>query len=257
MLTTEAPAETQQEPRPMIPEVESSQPQDTAGTEAESIEQDAPEAAQKLSIKDLAEKLGTEAAAVYDQVEVLPGITLGQYKDRARDLQQSEELLAEARENRAKVESELLLKNQALRIAQQEAGIEITPELIERAAKQTDQYKRLQDRIAVELMPEWAEESVRHEAEKRIDVLLDEYGYQAAEKPFMVDARLRKMFRDYARLRDEVAGVAARKVPNRKGQKPSPRTRTGGNVTNLARKVAEGAIHQNDAVSALGRLLKD
>lgn len=228
--------------------------------ESPGADDDPPEAVEQITAQALAEKLGMDVSDLYGSLQLDLGeglnISLGDLKDHGKDLLRSEQMLAKAQDERATVEADLLQKNQALRLAMDSAGVEITPEQMQAAQAQTDQYKQMQDRIAVELMPDWAEESVRHEAEKQIDGLLDEYGYFPAEKPYMVDARLRKMFRDFSRLKAEVSDVANRKVTNSgKGQKPRPTTKVSDNVTDIRSKVATGALSQEQAARELNKLL--
>jgi len=214
------------------------------------------EQAETFTVKQLAERLQAEPAELYKALQIDLGngesLSLGEIKDRAKDLVKSEAILAEANDQRLQIENDLLVKNQALQRQAQAAGIQLTPELVEQMQAERKQYNELQDRIAVELMPEWSDTEARHEDQKRISKALDEYGFYEAEKALVKDARLLKVFRDIQRLREDIRAVK----PVRPKQKPPQSQAGAGNAAKRVRdELAAGNVSQDQAIATLGKYL--
>ena len=238
------------------PEGEAPQAESAPAHESAEAVQDEQEAVQQLTVKALAEKLETEPGQLYDTLLIDVGgeepLTLGQIKDRAKELVRLDEVVASANEHRLTVENQLMQQRAALQRQAQRMGYQPSEADMAAAQAETEQYLKLQDALAVEYMPEWADTGVKHEDMKGVQALQDEYLFGEAERKLMVDARLLKLFRDYHRLRAEVKGVASKKKRQSVNQQPKAHTRTGSQVANI-RKMAES--NQDGAITELSKLL--
>jgi len=238
-------------PEEAAPQAESEPAQNSSDTDG-----DTQETAQQFTVKALAEKLEIEPSQLYDSLRIDVGgeepLTLGQIKDRAKELVRLDEVVASANEQRLEVENDLLQKRHALQRQAQRMGYQPTEADLAEAQAETAQYLQMQEALAVEYMPEWADTGVKHEDMKGIQAIQSEYLIGEAERRLMVDARLLKVFRDYHRLRAEVNGVASKKKRQKVNQKPGTHTRTGNQVAKI-RQLAES--NQGAAVAELGKLL--
>ena len=239
-----------------LPEGEAPQAESEPALDSSETDEDAQEAAQELTVKALAEKLEIEPAQLYDALVVDVGgenpLTLGQIKDRAKELNRLDEVVASANEQRLAVENDLMQKRQALQRQAQRMGYQPTEADLAEAQAEAQQYVQLQEALAVEYMPEWADTGIKHDDMKGVQAIQNEYLFTEAETALMVDARLLKVFRDYHRLRAEVSGVASKKKRQKVNQKPGAHTRTGSQVAKI-RELAQ--TDQGAAVSQLGKLL--
>lgn len=241
--------------RPQQIEESVSPAESPAAQESGETEASADEGPQTFTVKDLAETLNMDPAALYAGLQIDLGkgesMPLGEFKDRLKDVARSDELLAEVQLNRSKVEAELLQKNQALVLAQQEAGVEVTEQHIKQAAQQFKAYGELQDRTLTELVPDYAQSAFRQEFDSKVDKRLDALGYSATEKGYMKDARLRLEFYQHQRLLDELAAVTHKRVKTKRNQAPGSSTR----VTSSVEAIKTGKGNQDAKVAELGRLL--
>ena len=240
-------------------EADPSQPESDTGAEMSEAEQDAPEAAQNLTVKALAEKLGIEPAELYQslRIDLAEGqsVSLGEFKDRAKDLVEADALLAEASERQLTVENELLAKNQAMVRQMQQLGIQLTPEAQREADEQAKQYRAHQASLALQAMPEWKDEKARGVDIARIERIATEYGFSEAEQGILLDHRLLKLFRDFQRQRETVKAVRkARKKPTG-GRQSQTLTRGGSDVADIVSKAQSGQMSQKDAIAALAQKL--
>ena len=223
--------------------------------EVQDIEASQPEMAETFTIEAAAEALQMDQTEFYKALQVPTGdgesLSLSEVQDRLKDIVRSDELLAEVQTNREKVETDLLHKNQALVLAQQQAGIEVTEEHLQQAAQQRQAYADLQDRTLTELQPEYAEPAYRQKFDSLVAKRLDAMGYNKQEQGFMKDARLRLEFHKHQRLLDEIAGVANKRVRTKRDQKPRVLTKS----SNTVESIQSAGDTQNQKVEALGRLL--
>ena len=224
-------------------------------TESSETEASPAEELETFTVEAVAEALQMDPKALYEQLQVPIGdgesMSLGDFKDRIKDVLKSEALLAEVQVNREKVETDLLHKNQALMLAQQEAGVEVTEQHLQRAAKQREAYGQLQDRTLTELVPDYAESAFRQDFDKKVATRLEAMGYNKQEAAFMKDARLRLEFYRHQRLLDEVASVTKKRTVVRRNQTPKGLTRSSDTI----QSIRASKDTQNQKVEALGRLL--
>jgi|DEB0MinimDraft_10_1074344.scaffolds.fasta_scaffold00377_7 hypothetical protein len=239
-------------------EVQSSQSQSDGDQQTSETDQTQHEDAAEMTVSALAEQLGIEAAQLYNlQLDIGNGqqMTLGQLKDRAKDVSHADSLIAEVNEQRLSVENDLMQKRHAISRYAQRVGYQPTEQDQQEAQAELKAYREMQRALAIEFMPDWQSEETRATDIKGIEKLQDEYLFGQAEKAAMLDARLLKMMRDYHRLREEVRSVAKyRKNPKPK-QGPKVHTKTGSSVTKIGSQAAQGKLSQDAAVGELGKLL--
>ena len=245
-----APNPTQQAEVSVSPAEPSAAQEGSEGTEASEGESPA-----TFTVKDLATKLGIDPANVYAGLQIDLGngstVSFGEFKDRMKDVARSDELLAEVQDRRATVEADMLQKNQALVLAQQQSGVQVTEQHIEMAAQQQKAYGELQDRTLTGLMPDYAESAFRQDFDSRVATRLEALGYSAQERGYMKDARLRLEFYQHQRLLDEIAGTAHKKVNVKRNQSPGSSTRVQGSIA----AIRAGQGNQDSKIAELGKLL--
>ena len=244
---------------PQNPEVDSSQSQSDGDLETSEAEAEPDESPETLTVKSLAEKLGVDAKELYQSVSIDLGegqaLTLGELKDRGKDLLQSEALLANASEQQLEVENELLVKRQQLNVEAQRLGVEFTPEQQAEHMRAVDAYQDQQVRKALEIMPDWQDKATREADLTRIDKITKQYGFSEAEQSTILDARLLKVFRDFQRQRDTLARFKKEKVKSKRKQSPSSLTQSSNNVTEIAAQNKAGKLSSSDAVKGLAAYL--
>ena len=241
------------------PETDLSPAESEPALTSSETDEDTQEAGQKLTVKDLAEKLGVDADVLYNGLTLDLGddtsVTLGEFKDRLRDVAQADALVAEVNEQRLAVENELLAKRQAFNRYAEKLGWQPTDEDIAQAEADNKAYRELQETLAVEFMPEWSDAGAKAKDLKAIRAIQNEYGFGEVEQKAMLDARLNKLLRDYARLRDDVKGVAKLRKQPRRNQKPKGHTQIGDGVSKINAQIKSGNLTQDQAVRELGKAL--
>jgi hypothetical protein len=236
-----------------------SQPEPDAGTETSEADEDSPETAKQLTVKDLAAKLDVPVSDIYDQLMVDVGegqqISIGELKDRGRDVVQADALLAQANETRLNIENDLLVKREAIARYAQRIGYQPTETDLQESQAETQRYRNQQVQKALEIIPGWQDEGTRNKELEIIGNIADEYQFSEAESRLLIDARLLKLFRDYGTMRATMRKLS--KSYKRPKQKTSRRSevRSGGGVTNIRSSVKSGKTTQKDAVDQLGELL--
>ena len=244
---------------PQNPEVDSSQSQPDGDPETSEAEAEPDESPETLTVKGLAEKLGIDAKELYQSVSIDLGegqtLTLGELKDRGKDLLQSEALLANASEQQLEIENELLVKRQQLNVEAQRLGVEFTPEQSADHRRTIEAYQDDQVRKALQIMPDWQDKATREADLTRIDKITRQYGFSEAEQSTILDARLLKVFRDFQRQRDTLARFKKEKVHSKGKQSPSSLTRSSDKVTEIAAQNKAGTLSSGDAVKGLAAYL--
>ena len=199
-----------------------------------------------LTVKGLAEKLNMPVEALYADLELVPGMTLGQAKDQAKDLLKAQELLSTAEDKRISGENELIRKQQEYRIALQDPNL--TQEEVEQRWEATVKAANKQ---AIDTIDGWADEKVRSADLKANRALMKEYGYTTAQADSVIDPVQLKMLTDYARLRKRVQ-TAAKPVKESQKQNRSNAHKAVKTAANRAvDQYNSGEISRTDAVVAL------
>ena len=244
---------------PQSPEVDSSQSQPDGDLKTSEAEAEPGESQETLTVKSLAEKLGIDAKELYQSVSIDLGegqtLTLGELKDRGKDLLQTEALLANASEQQLEIENELLVKRQQLNVEAQRLGVEFTPEQSAEHRRTIEAYQDDQVKKALQIMPDWQDKATREADLTRIDKITRQYGFSEAEQSTILDARLLKVFRDFQRQRDTLARFKKEKVKSKGKQSPSSLTRSSDKVTEIAAQNKAGTLSSGDAVKGLAAYL--
>lgn len=169
--------------------------------------EDVSEGNQPLTVKDLAKKLGLSAKELYEQVTLdVNGspMTLGEFKDRAKELQRADKLLTDAETQRIDSENAVLRGKQELAYLEAKLGRQPTQAEREEAAKARDDYIERENRRAIEAIPDWSDAAVQRNDIKAMSQLLRSYGFTDADIGNVVDHRHVKLLRDYSVLRERL-----------------------------------------------------
>lgn len=209
------------------------------------------EGQESYSVKDLAEKLGMRPQDVYSKVKIDIGgesLSLGEFKDRAKELKRFDTLMAEAEERRTSVENDLAKQRQELEVAAKLPNMKP-----EERAEHVRQYVETETQKAIESIQGWTDAGTRTQELGEITALLTEYGMSGAQIGQIVDATAIRILADYNRLRKRVKQATESTVKSPKRQQGqanhAPSTKT------PAKRAVEGykagKVPQMSAVAAL------
>ena len=214
-----------------------------SSVDAEQVEIPEPE---PLTIKGLAAKLDMPAKELYAELELIPGMTLGQAKDHAKDFLKVKEMLSSAEDARITSENELIRKQQEYQLSLSDPSL-----TKDEVTQRWEATVTAANKQAIDTIDGWADEKVRTADLKAIHGLLTEYGYSTAQANSVLDPTQLRMLTDYARLR---ARVQASAKPVKQSQKQN-RGNSNKTVQTSANKAVsqfhKGEISQNAAVVAL------
>ncbi len=174
------------------------------------------------TVKQLAERLGVKPGDIYKALKIdLDGVevSLGEFKDRAKELHRVDVLLAEAESHRTASQNETLRQSRALSIAMARLGRALTPGEVAQADEQHNEYLKGENQKTLNVISEWSDATVQSSELKAIGKLLIEYGLSPAEIQGVADHRQIKILNDFARLRSRMKS-ASDSVQRKKGSKP-------------------------------------
>jgi len=243
-------------PLPATPDSsESSQADDLPVNADQQAEAGEPEMDEPMSVKALSEKLGVSPQKLYKLLQIDAGdgttFSLGEYKDKAKEFRQLEQLKAKASEARLKSETELLQKSMALDEAVTQLGRPLNQSDFEAVERKRQLHNQAQTALLAQIVPEFADAAERDKGFQVITETLKDYAFSDAQIPFITDARLRKMAYDLGKLRTELANVANTEV-KAKTAAPKPHTRS---TANIKSKVQSGKMQRDNAIAELGKHL--
>jgi len=247
--TEQEPQETEETVPPLDQEADpSAEATDEPDSESSADGEDQPEEGEPLTIKSLAEKLGTSAAKIYDSLELdLNGetITLGALKDHGKDLLQAKVLLAQAEEKQAETNTQVLERQRELQMLMQEQGIQPTDQDLQRQRDKWQGYVQEQNQLLAQYAPDYAE----HESE--FGDWLRKRGYSEAEMGGLVDARIRRdLFQSMQREQRIARALSAEEKPKQKPPK-AMRKASKGAAQRAVEAFKQGKGSQEDAILAL------
>ena len=200
-----------------------------------------------MTVKALAEKLGTSPKALYDNLKI-GDLSLGQIKDRIKDLENYDALVNEVTDRRVDVENQLNAEWEKLKLAQ--AMPDKSPEVRKQLYSQ---YVSDQTDKAINAIPGWKDTAIRTAEVGEITALMREFGKSDIEIAHVIDAVDIRAWHELNRLRKRFKAAGESSV------KAAPKSQGQGNrqvQTKPPGKVAidrykAGQISQIDAVTAL------
>ena len=197
------------------------------------------------TLKKAAERAGVSMKDLYAFEVPGTGATLGELKDKSQEFAAAEKRRTETEASLLDAENDLLRKNQALALAQQQAGVQVTEQHLAQMDQQLAEYTAHQESLLVRIAPELREPERLAAFKNDLTEYLNDYGYSPAEQQTHVDARLRKERLDHLRLKALLKDA----LESEKQTKPAP--------TKTARRSAPDA--RNDAVNGFksGKLTQD
>lgn len=216
----------------------------------------------ELSIKGVAEKLGTTPEKLYE-MEITAGdgetVTLGALKDAWQGRQAAERETAEQTAANRERETVLSRDQQLLGMAMQELGTRLTPQLEHRVRARADEMQAQQRQLMMQVLPELADSAKLDSFRESVVTGLSEYGFQAHELNFS-DHRMVWVLRDMMRDKAELKALRANKPkpePKALPKTHRPRGKTGaGSGAQAAINRARDSGLESDKLAAVGALLK-
>jgi len=241
---------------PIPDESQDSQAEPEAQSEPDADVTDQAEMPETYTVKDLAASLQADPAEIYKSLQIDMGngesISLGDLKDKGKDLVRVEEMRNEVLTKESEVNADLMQKNQVLQRRMAQAGMQVTEEDLAQHQAELNQYRELQNRIITELEPDYANEAFRQQFDSMVTERLDSLGVPEAEKALISSGWLRLELYQHQKLLQEIKGVRARKVSNKRNQRP--KTSTKSSIT-ISDKVKSGQMSQDEALSQLAKSL--
>jgi hypothetical protein len=218
----ESPAKPQPEVS-QVPELpETVQPEAT--TEDEAPEQEAEPAEMPDTLEALAEKSGLKVKDLYKVKIPMPDgeepITLGQFKDRLKDLSRADTLSAEAEDQKATLQAERLQFQQELAVVTQalQAGGKLSEDSLRKAAANMQQYQQQQRALAEKIAPELGKAEVVDGMAK----MVEKYGVTRAYFDQIHEAPFRLMMHRLFTLEQRLEAAKAKETKARVA-KPQPK----------------------------------
>ena len=225
----------------------------------------ADDVAEAFTLADLAKELGVDVKDVYD-VEIPLGdgesMTLGELKDRAREVSDivSERQTVETK--RGEMERDLLAARQELETAL--AGIDpaaLSPELVARARERLAQTVQTESRKLLDALPSWKDPDTQRRDRQAIREYAKGYGFSEAEIDSVFDARLVLMIKQAAENQERLQ--EARRRAEGKVKRNAPGKPTGNRRADppksarLRERIAKAKQGTNqDKVSVIGEMLR-
>lgn len=203
-------------PKPPQPTEESVQSQATAEEPA------------AFELKGLAEKLGVSLDELYRlKFRYADGEsrTFGELKDSFKAVADLDKRSKSLREETGRLEADRLqAQREITALLQAMPPHFLTPQLLETARQQVGEYQARQAEALLRAMPEWSDQTSRTADFEKLEPLAKEYGFTESElglaKSNLIDHRIIKVLRDYAKLKAELAAVKARPLPLKAAQAP-------------------------------------
>ena len=245
----ETPTPDQDQPEAETP------PTAKADSEPESEQTDQVEAETpptELTVTDLAERLDMSVEDLYRdlKLDLRDGetVSLGDFKDKAKDLQRANVLLNKAEESKLSGENELLRKNREMQLVAQRLGRNATEAEQAEAAKLYTDYVDRETTRTMETILDWSDKAVRIEDLKSISALMSEYGFTSAEQGATVDHRQVKLLRDYDQLRRRLKSAGESEVRTRRNQPSGKRRKAAERKKTAQARFKSGELDQTQAI---------
>ncbi|MCP4465868.1 MAG: hypothetical protein GY813_03835 [Halieaceae bacterium] len=233
-------------------EIDSSASEPEQDENAPDEQEEAPQETEEplTTLKALAEKLEMQPKDLY-AVELGDGLTIGQLKDRMKDLTEADTLRDKAEAHKIQTENELMSKRRELALVQQNLGREPTPAEQVQAEQQWEAYVSHETSQTMKAIPDWAEPSVMEAERDGIVELLQGYGFSQSEMAATIDHRQVKLLRDYSKLLKRISGAGTEvktKAP-KPGRKQRKRAQTSSD--GIMADVKSGKLSAQDGIAQL------
>jgi len=174
-------------------------------TEGGEEEVDAP-----VTLKELAAHLELEPGDVYE-VEIPLGkgesATLGEMKDAFKEYGDVHEYRKKVETRDSDLERDLLATRAHLNRVMAMIPPENAQQIISHADQATKAWQREQKDMVLETIPAWRDDAVRLADRQAINEHGAEYGFSVEEMEYTHDARMLRYMHDFAKLKQEVAGM--------------------------------------------------
>jgi hypothetical protein len=201
---------------------------DDSGEPARSGDEDEEE---PITVSTLAEKLGVEAKDIYDELQIPVGegesITLGEFKDRAKDLRELDAQREEYQANKSDYEKGQMRDRALLNEMLEIVGPDIARPALEAAQRRVSGWEEEQRGLILDAIPEWKDPDNLARDRSKIVTVGQEYGFSEVEITHTQDSRTVRMLRDFALMREQIESAKAESKKQRTAPgKPGRANRT-------------------------------
>lgn len=197
----------------------------TGGAQPDGGTQDNPDPVEEpFTVKKLAENLGLEAKDVYEELVIPLGddqsVTLGEWKDRVKSLQDVDAERDQVTELRNEYEKNLMATRTELNAIIEVIPAEMRQTVLDIARERSGAYKASQEEAVLQAIPAWQDQDTLAKDRAGIVEMGSEYGFSEQEITYTQDARTLRMLHDYLRLRERVKqmDIASKRKPGKPNQ---------------------------------------
>ena len=216
-----------------------------------------------VSLKDIADKLGVEPKDLYDELVIPLGddktVTLGEFKDRVKELQDVDQVKQEVSDREADLERESLQMRAELNQLMNMIPEEMREPLIRESTSRHANYLQEQQAAVLEAIPAWKDhDSLAKDRDAIVD-LGNSYGFSSQEMTFTQDARVLRMLHDFVRLRERSSNADAnskREAKTRPGKPGKKQSGRGGGKLKQAIQRAKASPDSRVAESVVSQLIR-
>jgi len=259
---------------PVIPEDEDDANDDLAQVSEEHAAGDAtardePEAVQaeeeeppRVTVKDLAERLGLEPRDIYDELEIPLGdgqsVTLGEWKDRVKELRAVDLERDQVKQSRESYERDLMRTRQEVNALMALIPEQARAQLIHQARERSTAYEAEQRKAVLDAIPDWQNPDRLAADREAIVAMGAEFGFSEQEITWTQDARTVRMLHDFMRLRERVASIdieSKRQAAVTKKSAPGTKQAKGRKLAQVIAK-AKASGDRRDKEAAVAQLIR-
>ena len=214
------------------------------------------EAVEVKDLKSVADAAGVDVKDLYS-VEIPLGddgstMTLGEIKNRYKDLKASDDLLAQYELEQQQSTNDLMKREQQLTAWMQETGYQPSEQMSEQMNARFQASLATEQQLLLKLLPSWSEPSVAEGAKQDIVALMKEYGADDNAINALHKASDVKLLHDFAQLRKRVSRAKETEVRTKRNQSNRGKQRkTGDSASRAIENHKRGKVSSNDAATAI------
>ena len=214
-----------------------------------------------VTLEELAAELGVEPQQLYE-LQIPMGkdefLTLGEFKDRARDLREIDQLSEQLIDDRAKHEREQMATRKE--ITELLAVLDprmYSPEFVQLAQRTARETKNREEAALLEALPAWKDAETRISGMRAIQKLLSEYGYSEAEGDSIIDHRVKRILHDFVSLRERLNESKSRGKQVRERGAVRGRRRGGTSLRAAINRAKQAGASESDKLAGVSALLNE
>ena len=211
-------------------ELDSAEPVEPEGVEA-TAEAEAPGDDAAVALQDVAERLGLDAADLYD-IEVPLGkgesTTLGELKDAFKEYGPVKDAQEKIQSQKDEYERSIMQSRAELNGILAVIPPELRQAVIDNGRQYNTQWEKTQRDQVLEAIPEWKQADQLQKDRDAIVAIGAQYGFSEPEMQYTNDARTLRMLRDFTRMKAQLdeansAAKVKRQAPSAPGKQNTRR----------------------------------